>query len=368
VERFADKFDYIENVQFMGGEPSMNPRAIQRAGEMFKKLVGQGSLLGEPNYTTVTNGLRFTRNFLSIVKAYDVQLTVSLDGPKEVNDAVRIRKNGKGSYDAIRNSINEAISIGIACAFEPTFSKRHLELGMNLIDLCQWFFDEFGVSVLHAPPMSENRYGTEDLALSNVEKIKQYCAVTEWGVDNLLERGQYLMHGFTARLLESFESKRRNTNFCPAGNTQLSVSTTGDVSPCWMFTDEAGFDMGNVREDFLGSQGQNVLNNLLQNELHSHPECRVCMIQPVCFGCKGGDYHTTGTIDEKTNCDYMRACVATFVMRMFSRPTVPSTSAEYLSRESFGEQILDSLRPKGNFKPIKSNFISINSIPVAPTS
>lgn len=360
VRSFANRFDYIEHVQFMGGEPSMNPAAIQRTGEVFEQLVAEGKLRGVPQFLMVSNGLRFTRTFLNVVKRFKSEITISLDGPPEVHDFIRVKANGSGSYKAIRRSIEEAKSEGIEIGFEPTFSKRHLDCGVHLIDLCQWFYDEFGVPVLHAPPMSENRYGTEPLALSAEDKLVEFCAVTEWGIDNVFERGRYLMHSFTERLIGSFDTRLPNTSICPAGNSMFSVSTKGEVSPCWMFTDEEPFTLGHVSDnDLLGEHSRKVLENLHQYELHSHPECRACFMQPVCFGCKGGDYHSTGSLDGKTNCDFMRAMVATFIMRVFSRPTVPEDVTGYFKRPLFGEEIFTSLRPKIDYQASAIPLIQI---------
>ena len=352
VTRFAERFDYIENVQFMGGEPSMNPGAIERTGEVFERLVSEGKLPAFPKFTMVSNGLRFTRKFLDVVKRFGAEVTISLDGPEDVHDFVRVKLNGGGSYKAVRRSVDEAKGEGIEIGFEPTFSKRHLDCGIHLIDLCQWFYDEFGVPSLHAPPMSENRYGTEPLALSAEEKMVEYCAVTEWGLDNLFERDLYLMHSFTERLLGSFDKRVANQSICPAGNSMFSVSTSGEVSPCWMYTDEKPFSLGHVTdEDLLGEHSKRVLEETVHRyELHSHPECRACFMQPVCFGCKGGDYHSTGTLDGKTNCDFMRAMVATFIMRVFSRPSVPANVNDYFRVPLFGEKVYRALRPRVDYR------------------
>jgi uncharacterized protein len=347
IERFADRFDFIEGVQFMGGEPSMNPSALERAGATFCRLVDVGLLLGLPRYTLVTNGLTFSNRFLTVCKEMNIELTVSLDGPEAVHDTARVRRNGKGSYRAVRANVEAAKANGIAVEFEPTFSRAHLVNGISLIDLVQWFHDEFGIRTLHAPPMSENRYETEGLGLSAEEKMREYCAVTEWGIDNIFERRLYLMHSFTERLLASFESRKKNPYLCPAGNSLLSISTGGKISPCWMFTDEAPYHMGHVDDrDLLGEEALRVKDSLQRFELRSHPECRACLIQPVCFGCKGGDYHATGTPDGKTNCDYMRAMVVTAMMRIFSRPNVPSDGRGYYERPAFGTTIYETLRPK----------------------
>lgn len=116
--------------------------------------------------------------------------------------------------------------------------------------------------------------------------------------------------------------------------------------------------MGNVSDDdFLGTEMKKVNHTLDKFELKSHPECQACMIQPVCFGCKGGDYHATGSPDGKTNCDFMRAMVTTAIMRVLERLEVPGTGAEYYTRAPFGESVYQRLRPNVHVPSVKSQVI-----------
>jgi radical SAM protein with 4Fe4S-binding SPASM domain len=189
--------------------------------------------------------------------------------------------------------------------------------------------------------MSENRYESDGLGLSPQEKMREYCAVTEWGIDNLLVRKRYLLHTFTMRILASLETRKRQSHLCPAGNALLSVSVNGDIAPCWMYTDEPLFDMGHVDDaEFPAAKAD-------RNELQSHPACRHCVIQPLCFGCKSADYHATGTPSGKSDCDAMRAMVVTAMMRIHSHPDQPMPAAAYYARPSFGEGIHMGLRPAG---------------------
>ena len=292
VRRFAEKFDYIENVQFMGGEPSLNPIALEKTVHVFRALVDEGKLKEMPrHFGMVSNGVNFTQKFHDVVKEHKMGITFSLDGPKEVHDAVRKQPGGQGSYDKVRENIKRIKDLTGQYSFEATFSKQHINCGMSLIDLCQWFFDEFGTRILHAPIMhSTPGSSSEPYALSFEDELEEMCAVTNWGLENLLN-GQFLMHSFTSRILESFQTKRRNMRICMAGSGLLTVSTKGDVFPCFMLTDQDPFYMGSIKkDDFLGVRAAAVLKVLDQFDLLNHPECQKCWVQPLCFGCKGGNW------------------------------------------------------------------------------
>jgi len=371
AERFSSTYTAIDRVQFMGGEPTMNLTAMSIVAETFDRAVGEGRLPRPPKYQIVTNGLKFSRDFLAFCVRYGVDLTISLDGPPEIHDAGRPRKNGRGSYELVRRSIEAALDAGVAIGFEPTFSRAHLRAGMSLSDLCQWFFDEFRVPVLHAPPMSRNRHidPAKDLGLSVEEKIEQFCRVSEWGIRNLIE-GRILIHDYTARILVSLAAQAKNHTVCPAGSSQLSVSMNGEVTPCWMFTDEPDYSLGSVwsEGELLGEHARERLQDLGEVDLHSHPLCKACSIQSVCFGCKGGDFHESGEFSGKPNCDYMRAMVATCISSVFtfaSRTTSSEASAQRVP--TFGERIWRDLIPtvqlSDNIQPNGLVYLPMPSIP-----
>ena len=340
ARRFIDEFDDVAGVQFMGGEPSMSEPAMRAVAEEFERALAAGQVTSRPTYRIVTNAVVFTPRFLDLCERHDVQLTVSLDGPQGVHDSARPRVGGSGSYDAVRRNVDVALARGLQVGFEPTFSMAHLRAGCSLVDLLCWFHDEFGVPVLHAPPMSRNRYLEDDgLGLSVEDKVEQFCSASAWSIDRLLGTGDLLMHDYTLRILVGLSKREVNEFICPAGNSQIAVSTAGELSPCWMFTDEASVDMGSVwdREPII-EQAQPVLDTLAALELRDHPVCQACVMQPVCFGCKGGDFHEGSALDAKPNCDYMRAMLATVISTVLRRDRESATA-------SLGERVWPELRP-----------------------
>lgn len=53
-----------------------------------------------------TNGILIDDEWCRIFKKYDINVGISLDGPKHVNDAFRVDKQGKGTYDKVIKGIN----------------------------------------------------------------------------------------------------------------------------------------------------------------------------------------------------------------------------------------------------------------------
>ena len=52
-----------------------------------------------------TNGVLLTDEFLDIFVRFNVGISISIDGPSEVHDRFRVDRNGRGSYERVRNAI-----------------------------------------------------------------------------------------------------------------------------------------------------------------------------------------------------------------------------------------------------------------------
>ena len=327
----------------------MNLPAIVAVVDCFERAVEDERLTRRPDYVVVSNAARLSEDFLRFCSLYGFELTVSLDGPREVHDSVRLRRDGGGSYASVRRGISAAQDAGLKIGFESTFSRCHLRAGMSLIALCQWFHDQFGVSLLHAPPVSVSRHdaNAQALGLTTEEKVEQFCAVSRWGIRNLIDDGKLMLHDYTARILASLSKQERNTTICPAGTSQLSVSMSGELSSCWMFTDEPDYALGNVLsddQDLLDGSARQRLSELEALDLGAHRSCRACAIQPVCFGCKGSDFLESGTMEGKPNCDYMRAMAATCISEVFKPPGRSDGRARQQEKATFGERIWRNMK------------------------
>ncbi len=86
-------------VDFFGGEPLMN-------FDVVKQLVAYGrSIEKEKNknfrFTLTTNAMLLDDEITEFLNQEMANVVLSIDGRKEVNDAMRVTRNGKGSFDII---------------------------------------------------------------------------------------------------------------------------------------------------------------------------------------------------------------------------------------------------------------------------
>jgi uncharacterized protein len=98
------------HIALHGGEPTLWP---VRNFEAFLKRVGEFNASGLELVVTVqTNALRMPESLLRLFQEHSVNIGVSLDGPAEYNDAMRVTHSGTGSYDRVMASVKAFIDKG----------------------------------------------------------------------------------------------------------------------------------------------------------------------------------------------------------------------------------------------------------------
>jgi uncharacterized protein len=125
---------------FHGGEPTLI------GVERFKALaIRARTLLGSAlnSLGVQTNATLITREWIEAFKECEVQVGVSLDGPPEIHDAVRVNHGGRGSYSATVRGVDQlreaGLSPGILSVVNPGASGlaayRHFRsLGLDAVN------------------------------------------------------------------------------------------------------------------------------------------------------------------------------------------------------------------------------------------
>lgn len=106
VDFCVEQFERVEKIVFFGGEPMLNLKGMEIVCNRFKYYKEEGKIDILPNFVIITNGTILTDRMLAFIKRNISAMTISIDGPKEINDIQRIYKNGKGSYERIAHFIH----------------------------------------------------------------------------------------------------------------------------------------------------------------------------------------------------------------------------------------------------------------------
>ncbi|MEL7658260.1 MAG: radical SAM protein, partial [Bacillota bacterium] len=72
----------------------------------------------EVSFNITTNGTLLTSEMVQFFQDHEVNLMISLDGPKEINDKNRVFANGRGTFDAVMKQIEMIKQVA------PDYAKR----------------------------------------------------------------------------------------------------------------------------------------------------------------------------------------------------------------------------------------------------
>ena len=91
-------------VAWQGGEPTlMGVDFFRRSVELAERYLQPGQ---RAVYTIQTNGTLLDEEWAAFFKEHDFLVGISIDGPRELHDAYRVNKGGKGSFDQVMRGLD----------------------------------------------------------------------------------------------------------------------------------------------------------------------------------------------------------------------------------------------------------------------
>jgi len=279
----------VLEVDFFGGEPLMCLQTIKNVVYYAKEkaaAVGKKFL-----FTTTTNALLLNDEAIKFFNEEMENVVLSLDGRKEVHDAIRKTVNGKGSYDLVINNIKKFVaSRGDKHYYvRGTFTAKNLDFSNDVLFLAENGFD----SISMEPVVTD----IEDLQIKP-EHLPQILQEYETLCDKYLEKyekgeGFNFFH-FNVDL-EGGPCLSKRVSACGAGNEYFSVAPNGDLYPCHQFVGDEKFKMGNVYEGKLDPE---IRNAFATNCLFTRKKCGDCFAKFICSGgCSANNYHFEGDMN-----------------------------------------------------------------------
>ncbi|MCG8430976.1 MAG: radical SAM protein [Candidatus Omnitrophica bacterium] len=278
-----------------GGEPLL-------AGiEFFRKVVTMQKAY-KKKYTNCiqTNGLLLTEDIAGFLKDNSFQVGVSLDGPRALNDAVRVDRSGNGTFENVFKNIlllkEQKVPFGILVAV----SRHNAGKAKELYSFCRQYGLPFKVSSLYTS--GNARDNIDLLAISPdeyagfLEELAQVWMDDSSPVDiqtlesmlgNIIEHGRYQMIcSFSSDCCESF----------------LAVGPTGDLYPCCLFQGFEEYRYGNISRMSIAG----ICHTAVWKELKGRADyidnkaCPGCPIKEYCRGgCPFNAFTAYGSVMRK---------------------------------------------------------------------
>lgn len=277
-------------VDFFGGEPLMN-------WEVCKKLVEYGreqEKIHNKNFrfTLTTNGLLINDDVIEFCNREMGNIVLSLDGRKSTNDAMRVSRNGAGSYDLIIDKFKKFADSRNQENYymRGTYTHNNLDFSKDIIHMADMGFKELSIEPVVCSP--DEPYALKDGDLPILKEQYQILA------DEMLKRYRK-GNGFTFYHymidLDAGPCIVKRVSGCGVGTEYLAVTPSGELYPCHQFVGDEKFLLGNIWDGITNKQ---VLEQFENCNVYSHKECKDCFAKLYCSGgCAANAYHTTGSVN-----------------------------------------------------------------------
>ena len=296
-------------VDFFGGEPLMNWQVV-------KDLVAYGRQQEKLHdkhfrFTVTTNGVLLNDEIQEFINQEMDNVVLSLDGRREVNDAMRPFRNGKGSYDLIVPKFQKLADSRNQERYyvRGTFTRNNLDFSNDVLH-----FADLGFKQMSIEPVVGDESDPYAIREEDIPKIcEEYDRLAKLMIEREKEGKGFNFFHFMIDL-EGGPCVSKRLSGCGSGTEYLAVTPWGDLYPCHQFVGQEEFLMGNVDE---GITRPEIADEFRSCSVYSKEKCRNCFAKFYCSGgCMANAYNFHGTIHEAYDigCEMQRKRVECAIM------------------------------------------------------
>ena len=266
---------------FFGGETLLNFKVVRSTIEYARRRAREeGKTI---DFSLTTNATLLTKEVVGFLAENHVGVTISIDGPKELQDEFRTFKDGRGSYNHILPRIRQLLTHHRT---RPIGAR--VTLTAQVLDVVRIFehltddigFFEVGFAPVTTSPDTLYAIGTDgfDSMLDQFRKLGKLY----------LERavaGQYMGFSNMTDTLQELHTGISKNYACGAGLGLLGVAPSGDISLCHRFVESSDHVLGHIR---TGVDEEKREEFSRRTHLSNKAECHTCWVRGL---CSGGCYH-----------------------------------------------------------------------------
>ncbi len=277
-------------VDFFGGEPLLN-------WDVCKKLVEYGREQEKKynknfRFTLTTNGLLINDDVIDFCNKEMSNVVLSLDGRKSTNDAMRISRNGIGSYDFIVDKFKKFADSRNQKDYymRGTYTHNNLHFAKDIIHMADLGFKELSIEPVVSSPTEPYALKNEDLPVLK----EQYQILANEMLKRYRKGNGFTFYHYMIDL-DAGPCIVKRVSGCGVGTEYLAVTPSGELYPCHQFVGDEKFLLGDIWKGITNAQ---VLEQFEKCNVYSHKECKDCFAKLYCSGgCAANAYHTTGSVN-----------------------------------------------------------------------
>ena len=278
-------------VDFFGGEPLMNFDVVKEIVEYGREQ----EKLHDKNFrfTITTNGILLDDEKQKYINENMHNVVLSLDGRKEINDYMRPRAGGQGSYDIIVPKFQKLAESRNQTDYylRGTFTHNNLDFSKDVFHIA----DDLGFKQVSVEPV--------------VAEATESYAITEDDLDTIFEEYEklaeqlYIRHKTGEKDFNFFHFMvdltggpciAKRLSGCGSGTEYLAVTPEGDLYPCHQFVGQEEYKIGSV---YNGIENTAIREEFANCNVYTKPDCKKCWAKFYCSGgCMANACHYAGDI------------------------------------------------------------------------
>ncbi|MEK7637589.1 MAG: radical SAM protein [Patescibacteria group bacterium] len=282
LQRFADWTNLYGRpgakrvVHLYGGEPLLNRSAVYHAVVTLARLKESGRMPNECEMVIITNGSRLTEEDVTLFARHHVSVGISLDGPREINNAYRVGTHSQLDAFALTREAYErarrhGLRVGLSVTVTPDVVKHFDEV-------LDFFLNDLGVqdgvnfNILHyhpAVPTDSTYYERAAQCLLKAFERFRVLGIYEERV---------------MRKVKAFVRREPMYADCGVVGNQIVVSPDGRIGVCQDFVKPRTYFSGNVFDSTYDPIRSRLFDEWQMRSPLNMEQCLDCVALGMCGG------------------------------------------------------------------------------------
>ncbi|MEG1003459.1 thioether cross-link-forming SCIFF peptide maturase [Clostridium sp.] len=278
-------------IDLFGGEPTLIMDTIKEiiayARENEKKWNKN------IRFTMTTNATLLNEEMMDYMDKEMGNIILSLDGRQEVNDNVRIKVDGSGSYDDILPNIKKMVekrSKDKMFYVRGTFTRANTDFYEDVMAMANEGFREISIEPVVLPDEHALSLREEDLTTI----FENYDRLYDEMVRRRKEGDEFRFYHFNVDL-NGGPCVYKRISGCGAGFEYVAITPQGEVYPCHQFVGKEEFKLGTIDDDTYDTE---LAKKFKMAHIYNKPKCKDCWARFYCSGgCQANNINFNGDIN-----------------------------------------------------------------------
>ncbi|WP_338631443.1 thioether cross-link-forming SCIFF peptide maturase [Clostridium baratii] len=278
-------------IDLFGGEPTLIMDTIKEIIAYARE--NENKWNKNIRFTMTTNATLLNDEMMDYMDKEMGNIILSLDGRQEVNDNVRIKVDGSGSYDDILPNIKKMVAKRNKDKMfyvRGTFTRANTDFYEDVMAMANEGFREISIEPVVLPDEHPLSLREEDLPtiFENYDKLYDEMARRK------REGDEFRFYHFNVDL-NGGPCVYKRISGCGAGFEYVAITPQGEVYPCHQFVGKEEYKLGTIDDD---SYDKELAKKFKMAHIYNKPKCRDCWARFYCSGgCQANNINFNGDIN-----------------------------------------------------------------------